>query len=221
LLIPGIIRAENYTSMSGVQTETTTDNGGGMNVGWIDSGDWMEYSVNVTASVNSATFRIASLSTAGRIAFSCDGTVLATFDLPVTGGWQTWQSVNRSVTLPVGSHTIRITAVTGGFNVNWMQFMIINAVQASPGPGEFRLRQNYPNPFNPSTTISFSLPTRSFVTLCVFDVMGREVATLVSEDMNAGKYTRLWNADGFPSGEYFYRLQAGTFTEVKKLSLIR
>ncbi len=221
LLIPGIIEAENYTSMSGVQTETTTDNGGGMNVGWIDSGDWMEYSVNVTATVNSATFRIASLSTAGRIAFSCDGTVLATFDLPVTGGWQTWQSVNQAITLPSGTHTLRITAVTGGFNINSMRFMIINAVQASPGPGEFRLRQNYPNPFNPSTTISFSLPTRSFVTLCVFDVMGREVATLVSEEMTAGRHTRRWNADGFPSGEYFYRLQAGTFTEVKKLSLIR
>jgi hypothetical protein len=138
--------------MSGVQTETTTDNGGGLDVGWIDSGDWIEYNVNITASINSATFRIASLSAAGRIAFSCDGTLLTTFDLPVTGGWQTWQSVNKSVTLPAGAHTIRITAVIGGFNLNWMQFAVVNSVQSSSVPDEFRLQQNYPNPFNPSTT---------------------------------------------------------------------
>ncbi|HLP15911.1 MAG TPA: glycoside hydrolase family 3 N-terminal domain-containing protein, partial [Bacteroidota bacterium] len=221
LVIPGTIEAENYTSMSGVQTETTTDVGGGANVGWIDAGDWMEYKVNVTQPVNMGEFRIASLSTAGRIAFSCDGTVLTTFDLPVTGGWQTWQSVRSAMMIPSGQHTIRITAVTGGFNVNWIRFLIVNGVEASSVPEEFGLRQNYPNPFNPSTTISFSLPAKSFVTLSVFDVEGRDVATLVSGEMNAGRYTRQWSAEGVPSGMYFYRLRAGAYTETKKLLLIR
>ncbi len=221
LLIPGMIEAENYSIMSGVQTETTTDNGGGLDVGWIDSGDWIEYNVNITASINSATFRIASLSAAGRIAFSCDGTLLTTFDLPVTGGWQTWQSVNKSVTLPAGAHTIRITAVIGGFNLNWMQFAVVNSVQSSSVPDEFRLQQNYPNPFNPSTTISFSLPAKSFVSLNVFDVIGREVATLVSEELNAGSYTRQWFADGLPSGVYFYRLQSGSYSAAKMLMFMK
>jgi hypothetical protein len=83
------------------------------------------------------------------------------------------------------------------------------------------LDQNYPNPFNPSTRISFSLPSRSFVTLKIFDVMGREVATLASEEMPAGISSRQWNASGMPSGVYFYRLQAGNYTETKKLSLVK
>jgi len=83
------------------------------------------------------------------------------------------------------------------------------------------LEQNYPNPFNPSTTIQFTLPSRSFVSLKVFAVIGREVATIVSEELSAGSYSRTWNAANMSSGIYFYRLQAGTFTETKKLILLR
>jgi hypothetical protein len=86
---------------------------------------------------------------------------------------------------------------------------------------EFGLAQNYPNPFNPSTTISFTIPLRSRVTLKIFDVIGREVATLVSDELTAGNYQRQWNASGFPSGVYFYRLQAGTYTDTKRLILLK
>jgi photosystem II stability/assembly factor-like uncharacterized protein len=88
-------------------------------------------------------------------------------------------------------------------------------------PDRVALSENYPNPFNPSTTISFSLPSRSFVSLKIFDVMGREVATLASEEMPAGNYSRQWNATGMSSGLYFYRLQAGAFVQTKKLLLLR
>lgn len=90
-----------------------------------------------------------------------------------------------------------------------------------PVPGEYRISQNYPNPFNPSTTIAFSIPTRSFVTLKVFDALGREAATLVSEALQPGSYLRQWNASGFSSGVYFYRLQAGSYTETKRLLLLK
>jgi photosystem II stability/assembly factor-like uncharacterized protein len=83
------------------------------------------------------------------------------------------------------------------------------------------LEQNYPNPFNPSTTISFSLPSRSLVSLKVFDDLGREMSSLFSEVLPAGTYSRKWNATGFPSGIYFYRLQTASFTETKKLLLLR
>jgi hypothetical protein len=85
----------------------------------------------------------------------------------------------------------------------------------------FNLRQNYPNPFNPTTTISFSLPSKSFVALKVFDVLGREVVTIISEELLAGSYTRHWNASNIASGIYYYRLQAGSFIETKKLVLLR
>jgi hypothetical protein len=88
-------------------------------------------------------------------------------------------------------------------------------------PTHFSLDQNYPNPFNPSTTVSFSLPSKSFVSLKVFAALGREVSILVSEELPAGKYARQWNAMGLPSGVYFYRIVAGSWTETKKLLLLR
>ena len=88
-------------------------------------------------------------------------------------------------------------------------------------PNYYYLSQNYPNPFNPSTTFSFYLPKRSYATLKIFDLLGREVATIVSEELTAGNYSRKWNAGHIPSGVYFYRLQTGAFTETKKLVLLR
>lgn len=88
-------------------------------------------------------------------------------------------------------------------------------------PTEFSLSQNFPNPFNPSTTISFNIPTRSFVSLKVFDVMGREAATIASEEMPAGNYSMQWNASGRPSGVYFYRLQTGAYTKTKRLIYLK
>ncbi len=88
-------------------------------------------------------------------------------------------------------------------------------------PSRFALSQNYPNPCNPSTSISFSIPTQSFVSLKVFNLKGREVTTIVSEEMSAGNYSRTWNAADLPSSIYFYRLQDGKFTETKKLILLK
>ncbi len=88
-------------------------------------------------------------------------------------------------------------------------------------PSQFVLCQNYPNPFNPSTTISFYLPSKSSVSLKVFDALGREMSTILSEELQAGHYARQWCADGLPSGVYFYRLQAGSYSETKRLVLLR
>ena len=92
----------------------------------------------------------------------------------------------------------------------------------------YQLEQNYPNPFsangifdNPSTTIRFSLPHASLITLKVFNLAGQEMATLVNERREAGAHTVQWNASGLPSGVYFYRLQVGKFEETKKLILLR
>jgi photosystem II stability/assembly factor-like uncharacterized protein len=88
-------------------------------------------------------------------------------------------------------------------------------------PTGFALEQNYPNPFNPSTTIVFHLRERSFVSLKVYDVLGREIATLVSEELYAGDYSVTWEAASFPSGVYFYQLRAGPYVGTKKLMLVR
>jgi outer membrane protein assembly factor BamB len=85
----------------------------------------------------------------------------------------------------------------------------------------YDLEQNYPNPFNPSTTIRYEIPELSFVTLKIYDVLGNEVATLVEEEKQTGKYETEFNAVNLPSGIYFYRLQTGSFVETKKMILLK
>ena len=86
---------------------------------------------------------------------------------------------------------------------------------------KFSLSQNYPNPFNPTTTINFSIPKSGFVALKVFDVLGREVATLVNETKVAGNYTVDFDGSGLSSGVYFYRIEAGDFISMKKMMLTK
>lgn len=88
-------------------------------------------------------------------------------------------------------------------------------------PAKYDLSQNYPNPFNPATNIKFALPKSGFVTLKVYDIVGREVATLVNEQLSAGTYEHNFNASAFTSGVYFYKLEAGDFSEIKKMMLVK
>jgi hypothetical protein len=88
-------------------------------------------------------------------------------------------------------------------------------------PSEFKLFQNYPNPFNPTTAISYQLSAISHIKLTVFDILGREIETLVNEVKPAGKYSVEWNASSIASGVYFYQLRAGEFVKTKKMILLR
>jgi uncharacterized protein (DUF427 family) len=86
---------------------------------------------------------------------------------------------------------------------------------------DFSLEQNYPNPFNPSTKIKYRIPELSFVKLTIYDALGDKIKTLVNEEKSAGEYTQEFKALNLPSGIYFYQLQAGLFTETKKMVLMR
>lgn len=88
-------------------------------------------------------------------------------------------------------------------------------------PDDFTLSQNYPNPFNPITNINFDIINQGLVTLKVYDILGREIAQLVNENLNPGSYNILWNAGNFSSGIYFYTLTSGDFIDTKKLVLVR
>jgi hypothetical protein len=95
---------------------------------------------------------------------------------------------------------------------------------ANPGPSLphlFDLLQNYPNPFNPTTTIRYELPFASHVSLIVFDVLGRQVRTLVNTFEQAGRHEATFNAQNVSSGTYFYRLEAGGSVETRKLTVVR
>jgi hypothetical protein len=98
---------------------------------------------------------------------------------------------------------------------------VVEGEDISSKPSAFALSQNYPNPFNPSTVIRYSVPQTSEVTIRVYDMLGRVVTTLVNERKAEGVYELPFNVQGLASGTYFYRLQAGTFSETKKMLLLK
>ena len=140
---------------------------------------------------------------------TCVGTVLRVGDTLHMwyDGWRT----------PFTSYQYRIGHATSP--------VVVTAIAMDDGkgniPGAFLLDQNYPNPFNPSTTITYELPKTTVVGLRVYDLLGREVSVLVNEKRNAGVHEVTFDAVGLSSGVYFYRLQAGGFTQTRKLCLIK
>jgi hypothetical protein len=97
----------------------------------------------------------------------------------------------------------------------------IKNIQTSFQPDAFSLNQNFPNPFNPTTMISFDIPFQTTVSLKIYNLIGQEVATIANENMPAGSYSKMWNALSMSGGVYYYRLQAGAYSETKKLVLLK
>lgn len=222
--VPGKIEAEDYSDMYGIQTESCSDTGFGMDVGWIDDGDWLEYGLNAgSAGQYNISLRTASSSQAGKIVFTGGGNNLGNINIPVTGGWQIWTTVSAVINLNAGQQTLRLTAQTGGFNLNWLNFeKITDAIISQVNtPKNFGLQQNYPNPFNPSTSISYQIPKGGYVTIKIYDVLGNNVNTLVSEYKSPGQYIVNFNANRLSSGVYYCRMQAGSFNETKKLMFLK
>jgi len=116
--------------------------------------------------------------------------------------------------------------VIGNFEGSSFQLLhkVVLEVDENPGggiPETIMLFQNYPNPFNPTTTIRYVLPHYSHVQLFVFNTLGQQVATLVNVEVEAGYHAVMFNAEGLASGVYFYRLQGGGYTQVRKMLLVR
>jgi beta-glucosidase len=125
--IPGKIEAENYLFMNGVQTENTSDTGGGKNVGYIETGDWLDFSVDVIEDgIYKVEYRVAGQG-AGKILLQtpgvADSKTLATTTFPATGGWQTWTTVKTSVSLKKGKQILRVFFANGQTNINWINFI--------------------------------------------------------------------------------------------------
>jgi hypothetical protein len=138
----------------------------------------------------------------------------------VPGHGTTSDAKNYSFTdanLSTGTYSYRLKQVD--YNGTFLYSEIVNVDVTAPA--KFGLAQNYPNPFNPETNIKFSLPQSSEVTLKIFNALGQEVRTLVNQFMESGSHTINFNASDLNSGIYFYKLDAGQFTEVKKMTLIK
>lgn len=121
--IPGKVEAEAYSNMLGVQAEATNDAGGGSNVGFIETNDWMEYDINVGKTANyDFAFRTASANAGGSLLVSIDGkTVVEPIVLPITNDWQIWKNtIRRSIPLTKGIHKLKLQVINGGFNINYV-----------------------------------------------------------------------------------------------------
>ncbi|MDP2886983.1 MAG: T9SS type A sorting domain-containing protein [Ignavibacteria bacterium] len=145
-----------------------------------------------------------------------------------TNNGTSWTAVNTGLTdanvwsLAISGANLFAGTMSGGVWRRALVEMVTSVERFSTDlPTHFSLDQNYPNPFNPSSTISFSLPFKSNVSLRVFDALGRQVSVLVAEELPAGNYTRQWNAANVASGVYFYRLQAGEYIDTKKTILLK
>jgi hypothetical protein len=144
-----------------------------------------------------------------------------------TNNGTNWTGVNNNLTVPdvralvINPSGFLFAGSVGGGVFRSLNSTITSINYINISPGKYSLQQNYPNPFNPSTVISFQLAVSNFVSLKVYDVLGNVVATLVNEKQNEGTYSVDWNASSFPSGIYFYTLNAGEFAETKRMMLLK
>jgi hypothetical protein len=200
-------------------------NGGGVYLSTNNGDNWTAVNTGLTDSV------VRHLAVCGSNIFA--GTAHGVF--VTTNNGTNWKEANAGLTDSV------ITALTvkgaylfaGTGSGVWkrpLSEMIVDVPQSTNQlPGDFLLEQNYPNPFNPATTISYQLPTQSHVVLKVFDVLGKEIATLVNGVEEAGYKSVLWELNNLPGGVYFYRIvtrrtdagQTRSYTKTKKLLLLK
>jgi hypothetical protein len=145
---------------------------------------------------------------------------------PLTVTWNVGgSSASYELTDGLGGRVFRAKEMSGKGSVTLANSSLrrfsVKLVGGGELPKEFALSQNFPNPFNPSTTIKYDLPLDTRVSLKVFNILGQEVATLVNEEQKAGYRSAEWNAGNVASGVYFYRLEAGHFTQVRKMLLTK
>ena len=140
------------------------------------------------------------------------------------GAASQWLEKSTTVDLLAGQNTIQLQLSWGWMHLDYMAVpteIVVGVDDLSGTPTEYSLHQNYPNPFNPETTIEFVIPKSSFVNLSIYDVLGRKVVTLINRELNAGNYSIPFKASTLASGVYFYRLETGNFSEIKKMMLLK
>ena len=209
----------------------------------IHTNDWAMYAgvefghADYDKTPDSLKVTASSATTGGTVEVWIDsldtGEKIAECTIGNTGTWKSMQTFTAAVKPVSGSHDVYLKFSgdeTGKlFQLQWLWFTATGDTGAaavhesldSSIPEKYGMQQNYPNPFNAATTISYYLPFREYVSLKVFDVLGQEVTTLVAGERTAGQHLTHWDASSVSNGVYFYRMQAGEFSEMKKLVLLK
>ncbi len=181
--------------------------GNGYNVGWTNAGEWLGYTVNVTVGgTYGITARVASASGGGSLSLVLDGGESLPFNVPATGGWQSWSTLSLGqVALTAGTKDLRVKILAGGWNFSMLNFTLISTgAENEETPRTIAVTSPFPNPFNPETQINVTLPAERRVVLTITDVLGRVVYRADEGTKGPGSHVVRWNAAGVPSGVYFY-----------------
>jgi len=204
--VPGKVEAENYFEMSGIGTEPCTDIGGGLNVGWIENGDYMKYYIRVQASGDyRVSARIAGFN-AGNLHLLFNETLTGQIAFTATNGWQTWQDFSTTIHLNAGDYVMKAFAYTDGFNINYFNFTQLTGISENePGISSIAL---YPNPVTEKFQLSFSTPRHQKVKIGLFEMSGKKVQSLFEGGVNPGQNEFTLKLDTkLPDGMYFIEIK--------------
>jgi hypothetical protein len=220
------VQAENYSTMLGVQTETTTDAGGGLNVGWIDTNDWMAYNSITVPSTTTylVEYRVASPNTTAKLSLDLNaGAIqLGALTIPNTGGWQNWTTISHTVSISAGTYNFGIYSQVGGWNINWWRITKTGAgrseviAEGNEAPHILKM-QSFPNPFTSSTTINVEVPEAGYSKIVMLNGLGTKVSDLHKGYLEAGHHEFVFNAENIPSGMYFFYVEHNNRRIVEKL----
>ncbi|EHO43111.1 glycoside hydrolase family 5 [Caldithrix abyssi DSM 13497] len=219
---------EQYRN-DGVDIEESRDDGGAKySVGWIESGEWLNYTIQVKSNgLYDVILRVASPQSSGKVQLLMDDLALTDpISINKTGGWYNWDTITiKNLALQSGQRLLTLKFLNGGFNINQMEFIKTTDIEGEDRvPFKFELGQNYPNPFNGATRIPFYVGQKSTVRLDIFDLRGRLVFSDVMEGNGAGSF--FWSARDLEnrsvgSGIYLYRVQVGQNEKQKKMVLLK
>ena len=201
------IETEDFTAMDGIQLEGTDDVGGGQNVGYIDNGDWMEYEVTIPTS-GTYTFdgRIASVPGNGLLQIEANGNVVGTIAIDATGGWQNWTTLSTDVSLSAGTQTIRLTAINGGWNINWLEISNESSAKAAEVSKINAIKEIniYPNPATSQININL-LNYDEASAIDIVDLSGKVV--IRNKSIRTGTTLNV-NTNNLSDGLYLIRIKS-------------
>jgi endoglucanase len=209
--VPGTIQAEDFSVNHGFQLETTSDTGGGLNIGYTDGGDYLEYQVYISREgVYKLDYRLAAESATGKINLQLfqenSWQLLNTQTFTPTGGWQSWKTISAQVSLPKGLHTFRLNAESAGFNLNWLALSFLYPAGLHDKQPENSAVRVYPNPGSNTFTLSLEDVSQKLDQLLIVDLSGRKLLSMqpeqrasvyqVNHNLSQGMYILIFELEG-------------------------
>lgn len=214
VLVPGKIESEDFTNQFGLQTENTTDTGLGQNIGYTDAGDYAEYLIYISKSGNyDLDVRTAAQADSGKLEFELSSISetqsISILNLPVSGGWQSWETTTTQTVLKAGVYTLKMKVLKGGFNINWFAFKFVSSLSVEASIND--VATIFPNPVLEDFSIKLN-NQQTINKIKIIDVNGRIVKSM-KPNMSNGVYSLL----GLKSGVYILMIEVDKGCFQKKI----